>query len=435
MIFRFKRAKPRIMVVGLDGVPYTLVKRFCEDGTWKFMDTLRKSGALKQMEVTLPEISAVSWPSFMTGKNPGEHGIYGFTEFKENSYDIHYTNFKDLKIPTFWDKLGEKGKQCIVLNQPGTYPARQIPGILVSGFVAVEMAKAVAPLRYLAALRKMNYQIDIDMHLCRKDFDLLFRELDKTLGLRKQALEFFWDEFDWDFLEVVKTGTDRLQHYLFNAIEDTSHPRFPAALSYYKKIEEFIQHCWQLFYKGQSGDHEGEGFFLLSDHGFCLTKKEVYLNAWLKQNNYLEFEVDNPEEISQLKKTSRAFALDPSRIYLNRKSRFPQGFLNDAQATELRAELKEKLLGLEFEGGKVLEAVHFPEEIYTGPETKNAPDLVLLSKHGFDLKGSVAKKEVFGNSDLTGMHTFDDAFFWAKECSIDKIKITNLADIFYKQLG
>jgi predicted AlkP superfamily phosphohydrolase/phosphomutase len=423
------------MVVGLDGVPFTLVERFCADGTWKFMDSLKKSGALKQMEVTLPELSAVSWPSFMTGKNPGDHGIYGFTEFKENSYEIHYTNFKDLKVPTVWERLGEKGKQSIVLNQPGTYPARPIPGILVSGFVAVEMAKAVQPLRYLAALRKMNYQIDIDMHKCRKDFDLLFKELDKTLDLRKKAVEFFWDEIDWDFFEVVKTGTDRLQHYLFNAVEDTSHPRFPAALAYYKKIEEFIRHCWQLFFKGQSGDQEGEGFFMLSDHGFCRTKTEVYVNAWLKKNHYLEFEVEPAEEISQMKKTSKAFALDPSRIYLHRQGRFPQGFLNDAQAEELRSELKAKLLSLEFEGEKVLKAVYRPEEIYSGPELKTAPDLVLLSNHGYDLKGSPSKSEIFGNSDLTGMHTYDDAFFWARECAMEKVKITDLAQIFMDKLA
>jgi hypothetical protein len=51
------------------------------------------------------------------------------------------------------------------------------------------------------------------------------------------------------------------------------------------------------------------------------------------------------------------------------------------------------------------------------------------------LKGSVAKSETFGNSDLTGMHTYDDAFFWAKECDIDKIKITDLAEIFLKKLA
>lgn len=430
-----KKGKKRIFALGLDGVPFTLVKKFCADGTWKFIDRLARSGALRQMEVTLPEISAVSWPSFMTGKNPGEHGIYGFTDFKPQSYELHYTNFQDLKTETFWEKLGQKKKLCVVLNQPGTYPARPIPGILVSGFVAIEIAKAVQPLRYLAPLRRMNYQIDIDTHRCRSDHDQMFRELEHTLKVRQAAVEFFWDEIDWDFFEVVKTGTDRLQHYLFDAVEDESHPRHLQTVSYYQKVEDFIRSCWELFFKGRSADQEGEGFFMLSDHGFCLTRREFYLNAWLQKNRYLEFEKNPPEEIKDMKKNSRAFALDPSRIYLHRKSRFPHGFLNDSQAGQLREELKQKLLAIEWEGEKILQAVYFPEEIYSGPEIQRAPDLILLSRHGFDLKASVNKTELFGNSDLKGMHTFDDAFFWARESDREKLHITHLAEIFLKQLS
>jgi predicted AlkP superfamily phosphohydrolase/phosphomutase len=277
--------------------------------------------------------------------------------------------------------------------------------------------------------------VDIDTHCCRTDHDQMFRELNSTIETRKKAVDFFWDEIDWDLFEVVKTGTDRLQHYLFDAVEDEKHPRYLQALAYYKKIEDFIKYCWELCYKGQSADQEGNGFYMLSDHGFCLIKKEVYLNAWLRQNGYLEFEQEPPAEISDLKKTSKAFALDPSRIYLNRVGKFPKGFLTTAQAEELRKEIKEKLLTLEYEGEKVLQAVYFPEEIYTGPETRNAPDIICVSKHGFDLKGNIRKTEIFGNSDLTGMHTFDDAFFWAKECKQEKLNITQLAQIFMEKLG
>jgi len=434
LIFRFRRKKSRIFVLGLDGVPYSLVKKFCEQGLWKFFAQLSDSGRLVPMEVTLPEISAVSWPSFMSGTNPGEHGIFGFTDWKEGSYEIRYPNFSDLKVPTFWDRLGEKGKKSIVINQPGTYPARSIPGIIISGFVAIELTRSVQPLRYLAQLRRMNYQIDIDTHRCRTDHDQLFRELDYTLQKRKDALEYFWDELDWDYFQLVITGTDRLQHYLFDAIEDSAHPRHSQAIRYYQKVEELIKYAWELFFRGESTDREGDNFFLLSDHGFCLIKREIYLNAWLRQEGYLEFEREPPEEIGEIKKTSRAFALDPSRIYLHRKSRFPQGILSEAEADELRRELKEKLLGLEFEGEKVLRAVYLPEEVYSGSELNRAPDLILVSKPGFDLKGNIQKKEIFGNSDLTGMHTFDNAFFWAKEFDQEKAQITELAQVFEQKL-
>ena len=48
------------------------------------------------------------------------------------------------------------------------------------------------------------------------------------------------------------------------------------------------------------------------------------------------------------------------------------------------------------------------------------------------MKGSVKKKEIFGRSDLQGMHTWDDAFFWAAEDHGDDLAIADLAPIILK---
>jgi predicted AlkP superfamily phosphohydrolase/phosphomutase len=86
------------------------------------------SGHIERMKASLPEISAVSWTNFMTGTNPGTHGIFGFTDFKRDSYDLRFPNFLDLKKETFWDILGDQRKRSIIINQPSTYPARKING-------------------------------------------------------------------------------------------------------------------------------------------------------------------------------------------------------------------------------------------------------------------------------------------------------------------
>ena len=100
--------KKKSVVFGIDGLPHSMIEKFIDQGVMPYMGTLAKAGNLTKMKVTLPEISAVSWPSFMTGSNPGTHGIYGFTELRPGSYDMYFPAFKDLKCPTFWDKLGEK---------------------------------------------------------------------------------------------------------------------------------------------------------------------------------------------------------------------------------------------------------------------------------------------------------------------------------------
>ena len=77
MLGFLKKPKKRICLIGLDGVPYTLIEQFIQDGTMPTLAQLCNEGSLHQMKVTLPEISSVSWTSFMTGVGPGEHGIFG----------------------------------------------------------------------------------------------------------------------------------------------------------------------------------------------------------------------------------------------------------------------------------------------------------------------------------------------------------------------
>ena len=122
----WSKKKGRVCVVGLDGVPHSLVKRFTDDGTMPELAKIVRGGHLGKMKVTLPEISAVSWPSFMTGSNPGRHSIFGFTDLKPNSYSMRFPSYGDLRAPTIWDKLAEKKKRSVVINQPSTYPARPL---------------------------------------------------------------------------------------------------------------------------------------------------------------------------------------------------------------------------------------------------------------------------------------------------------------------
>jgi len=127
-----KKSKNRVCVIGLDGVPYSMLLELAEKGIMPAFAELIENGNLHKMKASLPEISSVSWTDFMTGSNPGTHGIFGFTDFKKGTYDLRFPNYHDLKTPTLWDKLGEKKKTSIVINQPSTYPVRRLSGSLIS---------------------------------------------------------------------------------------------------------------------------------------------------------------------------------------------------------------------------------------------------------------------------------------------------------------
>ena len=59
-LFNKKKAKPRAVVVGLDGVPYTLLKDLKSRGLIPNMAAIFDAGYFGQMSVCIPEISRKS---------------------------------------------------------------------------------------------------------------------------------------------------------------------------------------------------------------------------------------------------------------------------------------------------------------------------------------------------------------------------------------
>ena len=409
-----KKVKPRAVVVGLDGVPYTLLVDLKNRGRIPNMVSIFERGYFGQMGVCIPEISSVSWSSFMTGTQPGVHGIFGFTDLQPGTYKMYFPNFMHLKALTLWEDLGARGMKTVVINMPATYPAREINGALISGFVAIDINKAVYPPSLVPRFKEIGYRIDVDTMKGRDDHEFLLQDLDATLEGRKQAVDFLWNEIDWDLFIVVVTGTDRLMHFLWDAFEEKAHPHHQAFLDYFNKVDDFVGRVYDRFL-GLEGSKEGKNqFYMLSDHGFTKIKTEVYLNRWLQENGYLKFGKEQPQTIMDIGPGSTAFAMDPSRIYINLKGKYPLGALDASDYERVRQEIKQGLEGLAYQdGSKIAKKVYLKEELYQGSHIDRAPDLVVLSHHGYDLKGKVNSNAVFGRTNLVGMHTQDDAFFYS----------------------
>ena len=98
-------------MIGLDGVGAPLVEALTDAGVMPRMAALRRAGTLARMTSTLPTVSSVSWSSFMTGVNPGRHGIFGFTDVTRDSYALSFPNYGHLRAPTLWDALGARGRR------------------------------------------------------------------------------------------------------------------------------------------------------------------------------------------------------------------------------------------------------------------------------------------------------------------------------------
>jgi predicted AlkP superfamily phosphohydrolase/phosphomutase len=215
---------------------------------------------------------------------------------------------------------------------------------------------------------------------------------------------------------VVITGTDRLNHFLWNAYEDQNHPRHEAFINYYQQVDQFVGRTYEKFLAlNPSGSGENH-FVMLSDHGFEGIRLEVYLNEWLKQEGLLSFGSKQPESLEDISEGSKAFALDPSRIYINSKGRYPKGSVEPGDVEKIKEEIRSGLKDLTSgEDLPVVRRIFDGDEIYQGPLTSQGPDLVLLSNSGFDLKGKLASPTLFGRTVLQGKHTHDDAFVYSSK--------------------
>jgi predicted AlkP superfamily phosphohydrolase/phosphomutase len=402
----FQQPSQRACVVGLDGVPCSMIRRFIDAGVMPRLGHVSAAGALRDMTVSLPEISSVSWSTFMTGRNPGEHGIFGFTDLHAGTYTQSFPSFRELKTDTIWDRLGERKMRSVVINQPATYPARPLHGALVSGFVSVHLDKSVFPARYLRTLRDLDYEVDLDASTVRDDPAALFKKLHQMLRMREQLMNMLWEEEKWNLMEVVITGTDRLHHFLFDAYEDENHPHHADFLDYYRAIDAFVGRVYDRF----QADKEAKGFFVLSDHGFCQTRHEVNVNRVLADHGFLVLSDPGARDIDAISERATAFALDPSRIYIHRRGRFPRGSVGPERVEGLLSEISDVFSRLEHDGEKVIRRVVRGTDVYSGPESGRAPDLVLITANGFDLKGRVQADAVVTPRRLQGMHTWDDAF-------------------------
>ncbi len=140
-----KNKTPKTLVIGLDGVSYTLLKDLQNLGRVSNISSIFDKGYFGQMDVCIPEISSVSWSSFMTGTQSGEHGIFGFMDLEPKSYNLYFPNLSHLKAPPIWEILAAQGRKSVIINMPSTYPAPEINGALISGFVAIDIHKAVYP--------------------------------------------------------------------------------------------------------------------------------------------------------------------------------------------------------------------------------------------------------------------------------------------------
>ena len=395
----------RMAVLGLDGLPLSLaaelgaslpnVRRLAEQGT-----TVRAE---------LPELSPVNWTSFYTGEGPEKHAIFGFSRMDPQTYETNVADSSHVCCPTVFDRLGEAGLVSRVINLPNTYPARPLRGMLVAGFVAHDLERAVHPPFLAAELAQAGYKLEADTSRKNRDVDFLLAELRRTLASRLHALDLLWTDLSWDLFVHVFTETDRLFHFFMDAVLHDSHPRHLECMRFLADWDAAIG----VFLDKYDALPEPKRLMVLADHGFTELKTEVCVNTWLKQRGLLALSgpPTNGWDATGIDPSAKAFALDPGRIYVHTQGRFARGTVTEAEKPALVKAIRSGLMALTWNQERVMEHIYTADELYPDAPEDQRPDLVCEARPGFDLKAKFDRQEVFGLHGRTGTHTADGAIF------------------------
>jgi predicted AlkP superfamily phosphohydrolase/phosphomutase len=415
----------RVIIVGLDGTPYELIKGLSEKGVMPNTKQIISKGTFKRMESSIPEVSCVAWSSIITGRNPGQHGIFGFTDLYPYSYQLRFPNFGDLKQEPFWID-----KESIIINVPSTYPVREMRGVHISGFVSIDLEKSVYPKSLIPKLKELDYRLDVDSEIAHQSMDLFLSDLNRTLEARIKTSQYLWQKPNWQIFMLVFTGMDRLMHFLWDAYLDQNHKYHRDFLEHFRKIDEVIGEITKKI-------NDEDLLIILSDHGFEKVDREIYINCLLEEEGFLRFK-DKPE-LGNIDSSTKAFALDPGRIYINLKGKYPYGEIDNQDRERVLEDLEALFATLQIDNKRVIRDVYRKEEIYSGPYLDKAPDLILVGGQGFNLRGKVNAGRLFDKAIFTGKHTQHNAFIitdrdLAEDTSLDKLKVFDIADIIKREL-
>ena len=142
--------------------------------------------------------------------------------------------------------------------------------------------------------------------------------------------------------------------------------------------------------------------------------RQFYVNTVLEQSGFRSFDPASPPSLGAITPESRAFALDPARIHIHRRGRYPKGRVEENDVERLKREISDAFEAVKDENGnKIVRRVFDANAVYKGPHAGNGPDLLLIPHDGYDMKGKLGARSAVGDRRLQGMHTWDNAFFYS----------------------
>jgi predicted AlkP superfamily phosphohydrolase/phosphomutase len=457
----------KVMVIGLDGATFDNLHPWIKQGYLPYLSELMEHGSWGPLKSIIPPISGPAWASFMTGKNPANHGVFDFFKKRHESYATIPVDSRNIKALSIWDILGEFGKKSILVNVMMTYPPVPMNGLMITGGLTPPNPEIFTYPNSLAEEIQQNvgnYPISArgGMAMIPGREDEFLDKLLTNLRQRIKTSKYLLKNYKWDFFMQLIEGTDVVQHKFWKYY-DKNHPRYEpsvyanAILDYYKEVDRCIGSLIEEVDKDTI-------VCIMSDHGFRGVDKIIQVNNFLHQIGMLNFKPNPKTRIKKLlfgqksitpldiyrkmirwganeaknrvmasKKegkflnrfllsvndidwnNTKAFSIGSfGQIYINQKGVEKSGIVSRNEYEDVVSEIEQSLMALQDPDTnlRVIDKVFTKKEIYQGRYFDDAPDIVFLTREGYSAfqQEFFTSPSIFHSSGQTGFHSLYGIF-------------------------
>ncbi|MFB0534646.1 MAG: alkaline phosphatase family protein [Anaerolineae bacterium] len=461
---------PKILVVGLDGATLDLIRPWAAEGALPTFARIISEGTWGRLGSVIPPLTGPAWLSFMTGKNPGKHGIFDFIRRGKSDYHGVPINASLRDGDTLWQLLSEAGKRVGVLSVPATYPPEPVNGFMVTGMLTPPDATDYTSPPSLAqelkrAVPSFTMTPEGTAHALGREARLI-DALERLTEMNMDTVRYLMSRYEWDFFMTVFKETDVAMHWLWRFM-DQRHPWYVRDAP--DRLRQGLRQCYQRVDAclAELLNTVGDDTILIimSDHGSGPLEQYIHVNAWLLSQGFMQLKRSlstgakrllyqigltpisfyrlsmalgrGPQvaqtlrhhktgAISLLRRVFLSFSdVDWSRtrvyslgnygqLYINLRGREPQGIVAPgAEYEQVVDELVDRLNHLRHPrtSQAIPLRVYRREEIYQGDHLEEGPDVVFLPEdmryNGFGLYQFSSRSWLEPTFDRSGGHRMD----------------------------
>lgn len=426
--------KPRVLVIGLDCATFKLISPYAEEGYLPNLKRIMENGVTRILKSTIPPVSPPAWATFLTGRNPGKHGIFQFVDMNVKDYGFlsnRIINSSLFSGSTFIDFISSQNLTVGIVKIPFTFPPWKVNGFMIAGEPSPDWKKAhTYPPELSEKLGRVNLGSSTDFILYSPED--LFKHLEFDCNVRTKIAQEMIEKNTYDFFMLVHNITDAAAHRYWKYIDPTC-PNYKKKFAKYKNI---VRDVYELADKSigkllEKIDKDTIVFFM-SDHGASRNPIHFFnVNAWLKEKGFLYYKENKSatrlimnalikikyilppklrtftsiaikkiflKKLSNFQASASNFDWSQTKAYavtlystcggiaLNLKGRQSCGIVELGPETgRLCEDIQSALLEIRDprNGKKVIEQIYRREDIFTGTYTERLPELIIKFKSDY----------------------------------------------------